>query len=207
MNKVNKNNFDRLPLNVHRFLSGVPLHSLDFIELKGGRKGMMMDEIYRITQLNQAEEIEFGFATTSLFWLRGLIGKILRWDDVPELINAHSWLSRLTEDEREKSTIPSGKIESINTILYCYKNEILFEIINRTVHCFWVLASEEESAGYNLYIAVYVRKLNWQTPIYMTLVSPLLKWIIYPSIKKSIERNWEKSFSTEKKLSKMSVGI
>ena len=207
MNKGNKNSFDRLPLNVHRFLSGVPLHSLDFIELKGGRKGITMDEIYRITQLNRAEEIEFGFVTTSLFWLRGLIGKVLRWDDVPELINANSWLSRLTADEREKSTIPSGKVESINTILYCYQNEILFEIINRTVHCFWVLASEEKPTGYDLYIAVYVRKLNWRTPIYMTLVSPVLKWIIYPAIKKSIARNWEKSFSTKKKLSKMPVKI
>ena len=194
MSEDYQNNFCRIPIKAHQFLADIPMHSFDFIELKGGREGMQMDEIYRITGLNQAEEYELNFVTKSLFWLRGQIGKILGWDDVPEMINKHSWLKHLTAEEREKSLIPSGKVESINTILYCYKNEILFEIINRTVHCFWVLASEEKNDGYDLYVAIYVKKINWRTPIYMTLVSPMLKWIIYPSIKKSIQRNWEKTF-------------
>ena len=189
-----KNNFGKLSIKAHQFLTGIPLHSFDFIELKGGRKGMKMDEIYRMTRLNQAEEYKFGVLTQSLFWLRGQIGKILKWDDVPELINANSWLKNLTSEEREKSIIPSGKMEGINTILYCYKNEIMFEIINRTVHCFWVLASVEKADGYDLYVAIYVKKLNWRTPIYMTLVSPMLKWVIYPAIKKSIKQNWEETF-------------
>lgn len=187
--------FNRIPLKAHQFLSDVPMHSLDFVELKGGEKGMKIDEIYRVMSLNQAEEFKFGFITKTLFDLRGLIGRILKWDDVPELINKHSWISRLSEEEREKSLIESGKVEGINTILYCYENEILFEIINRTVHCFWVLASEEQVDGYDLYIAVYVKKINWRTPIYMALVSPMLKWIIYPAIKKTLKRNWEAKFS------------
>ncbi len=195
MSEINPNNFSQIPLKAHQFLSGVPRHSLDFIELKGGRSAMKMDEIYRITGLNQAEEFKFGFVTKSLFWLRGLIGKILRWDDLPELVNANSWLSQLTEAERQKSLIPPGRVESINTILYCYENEILFEIINQTVHCFWVLATEEKAEGYDLYVAVYVKKLNWRTPVYMALVSPMLNWVIYPAIKKSIKRNWEEKFA------------
>ncbi len=200
---MDANKFNRLPIKAHKFLAGIPIHSLDFIDLKGGNKGMKMNEIYQITGLNQAEDYKFGFITNTLFWLRGFIGKILGWDDVPELVNTNSWLSRLTDEERNKSIIPSGKIESINTILYCYENEILFEIINRTVHCFWALASEERADGYNLYVAIYVKKLNWRTPIYMTLVSPVLTWIIYPAMKKTIQRNWDERFSSKQNLSEV----
>jgi hypothetical protein len=111
----------------------------------------------------------------------------------------------LTEEERNISIIPAGQVEGINTILYCYDNEILFEIINRTVHCFWVLASEEKADGYDLYVAIYVKKFNWRTPIYMALVSPILNWVIYPAVKKTIKRNWDERFSTEHSPSKMPI--
>jgi hypothetical protein len=32
----------------------------------------------------------------------------------------------------------------------------------------------------------------------MTLVSPVLKWVIYPSIGKSMRQNWERNFPIEK---------
>lgn len=194
MSKIEKE-FMKIPLKAHGFLNEVQMHSLDFIELKGGRKGMLMDEIYRLTTLNQAENMKFGFITKILFWLRGLIGKILGWDDVPEMQQKNSWITKLSAEERERSLIPSGKVESINTILYCYDHEILFEIINRTVHCFWVMTSVEKIDGYDLFVAVYVKKINWRTPIYMTLISPVLKWIIYPAVGKGIKENWEKTFA------------
>ncbi len=200
-------NFNHLPLKAHQFLSEIPMHSFDVIALAGGSAGMKMDEIYRITGLNQAQDFKFGFITKTLFDMRGLIGKILGWDNVPELVNKHSWITRLTAAEREKSIIPSGTVESINTILYCSENEILFEIINRTVHCFWVLASEQRTDGYVLYVAIYVKKLNWRTPIYMALVSPVLNWIIYPAVKKSIKRNWEERFAGARISTKLELKI
>lgn len=206
MNKPQKN-FAQIPIKAHKFLAEIPLHSLDFIELKGGRKGMLMDEIYRITGLNQAEDFKFGSITKTLFDIRGWIGKMLGWDDVPKLKEKNTWIFKLTKDETAKSLITSGKTESINTILYCYKNEILFEIINRTVHCFWVLASVEKNDGYDLYVGIYVKKLNWRTPIYMALVSPVLKWIIYPAVKKTIKRNWEERFSPKKVLPNLEVKV
>jgi hypothetical protein len=41
---------------------------------------------------------------------------------------------------------------------------------------------------------VYVKKLNWFTPIYMALVSPMLKWVIYPSMEKGVKSRWAKEF-------------
>lgn len=194
MNKINKEKFDLLPLKGHSFLNDIPLHSLDFTELKGGRERMTIAEIYSAVGLSEVGEVELGFFTKTLFWLRGLIGKILRWDDVPKLIESVSYLPRLSEEERAKSLIPPGKVQGISRVLYCFENEMLLEIINKTVHCFWLIASERTADGYRLYNAVYVKKLNWRTPIYMTLISPVLKWIIYPAIGRSIQRNWERAF-------------
>src|SRR5687767_7232173 len=44
--------FNRLPLKAHAFLAGTPMHSLDYIELKGGREGMVIAEIYRAAGLD-----------------------------------------------------------------------------------------------------------------------------------------------------------
>lgn len=118
------------------------------------------------------------------------------WDDVPQLVEKISYLPRLSLEERKKSLIPPGEVRGIARVLYCFENEMALEIINRTVHCFWVLASAPTADGYRLYNAVYVKKLNWRTPVYMTLVSPVLKRIIYPAINKSIRRHWEREFPT-----------
>jgi hypothetical protein len=194
MDKINKKKFDLLPLKGHSFLTGIPLHSLDYAELKGGRERMTIADIYAVVGLSEVGEVELGFFTKILFWLRGRIGKILRWDDVPKLVEDVSYLPRLTDEEREKSLISPGEVKGIARILYCFEDEMLLEIINKTVHCFWLLASERSAQGYALYNAVYVKKLNWRTPIYMTLVSPVLKWIIYPAIGRSIRQNWERAF-------------
>lgn len=189
--------FNRLPLKAHGFLAGIPIHSLDYIELRGGRPGMTTADIYRAAGLGDLDKVELGVVTKGLFGLRTLIGKVMRWDEVPDLVQAISYLPRLSAEERAESLIPSGEVSGISRVLYCYDKEMLLEIINKTVHCFWVLASVETPVGYDLYNAVYVKRLNWRTPVYMTLVSPVLKRVIYPAIDKSIEHNWELNFPAE----------
>ena len=196
-NEEIKERFERLPLKAHSFLAGIPMHSLDYIELKGGRRRMTIADIYSAAGLADLGEVELGAASEALFWLRTQIGKIMRWDEVPELVQAFSYLPRLTDEERAKSFVPPGETRGISQVLYCFENEMLLEIINKTVHCFWVIASEPAAEGYNLYNAVYVKNLNWRTPIYMTLISPVLKWVIYPAIGESMRQNWERSFPIE----------
>ena len=139
------------------------------------------------------EQIETGILTKSLFWVRGLIGRILGWDDADKLAESVSFLTRLTAEDKERSLVEPGKKEGISRVLYCFENEFAAEIINKTVHCFWVMASERTANGYAFYMAVYVRRLNWFTPIYMAMVTPVLKWIIYPSLNKTVVKNWRKT--------------
>ena len=201
-NREIREKFNRLPLKAHTFLADAPLHSLDYAELKGGRERMTIAEIYDAAGLSDLGKVEQSAVTKALFDLRGMIGKFMHWDDMPQLVQEFSYLPRLTAEERAKSLIPPGEVRGISRVLYCFENEMVLEIINKTVHCFWVIASERTAQGYNFYNAVYVKKLNWRTPIYMTLVSPMLKHVIYPAIGKSIEQNWRREFPSGKAIAK-----
>lgn len=186
--------FRQLPLRVHSLLAEVPMHSLSRVDLPGGRAGMTLSDINHITRFNQPDEADFGWLTQALFWLRTIIGRLLRWDEAPALIASVSWLPKLSAEDRARSLVTPGQPEGIARLLYCFEHEMLAEIINRTVHCFWVMATEKTATGYALYLAVYVRKLNWFTPIYMALVSPLLQWLIYPAIEKALLHRWQQAF-------------
>jgi len=186
--------FTQIPLRVHSLLTGIPIRTLERVELPGGRERMTLQEVSDVVGFGGEVTMKVGPITKALFWLRTLIGRVLRWDEVPELIAPLSYVSRLTEDDISQSIVTPGKAAGISHILYQFEHEMLGEIINRTVHCFWVMATECTPNGYVLWFAVYVKKLNWFTPIYMTLISPMLKWIIYPSMLEGIRRRWVEAF-------------
>jgi len=186
--------FKQKPLRVHSFLAGIPMHSLARVELPGGRAGMDIVEISQTVGFGGEVEMEVGAVTQTLFWLRGLIGRILHWDEAKELTESLSYISNLTAEDRARTRVAPGKPAGISRILYQFEDEMLGEIINHTVHCFWVMATERTADGYVLWLAVYVRKLNWFTPIYMAVISPMLKWVIYPAMLKGVCGRWEKVF-------------
>lgn len=194
MREVRADGFRIKRLRAHSILAGVPLRTLSRIDLSGGREAMTIREISSVIGFGEQVEVEVGPVTRILFWLRSMIGRLLHWDDAAELVDSLSYLSRLNENDRARSVIEPGKTLGISRVLYCFENEYLAEIINRTVHCFWLLVSEKTSTGYALYIAIYVKKLNWFTPIYMALISPLLRWVVYPSMEEGIKRRWTTTF-------------
>jgi hypothetical protein len=187
----------KIPLRVHTLLAGIPIRTLEYIELPGGRKGMILPEISDVVGFGGEVAMKVGPVTRALFWLRTLIGRVLHWDEAPELVEPLSYVSRLTEHDVARSLVTPGKAAGISHILYQFDHEMLGEIINRTVHCFWVMATERTASGYVLWFAVYVKKLNWFTPIYMALISPMLKWIIYPSMLRGVRRRWAQAFPVD----------
>ena len=196
MNK-NLEKFKQMPLRVHSLLTDVPLRTLERIELPGGRKEMTLKEINEVVGFESNDEPKVNFITQALFWMRGLTGRILGWEKASDLIESHSYIAKLSEKDRADSEVLAGTTASISRILYRFDREMLAEIINRTVHCFWVIASEPKANGYVLWLAIYVKKINWFTPVYMAMVSPLLKWIIYPSMMRNIKQQWDKAFATD----------
>jgi hypothetical protein len=79
--------------------------------------------------------------------------------------------------------------------LYVLDRESLMEIRNATVHAFLSSVLVETPSGYRLYWAVYVKPVSRLTPLYMALIEPFRRFIVYPAIFRRIRRGWEERYT------------
>jgi hypothetical protein len=75
-------------------------------------------------------------------------------------------------------------------LLYVVGHESLAEIHNATVHAFLCSALFERPGGYRLYWTVYVKPTSWLTPVYMALIEPFRRFIVYPAMLGRVRRAW-----------------
>jgi len=52
------------------------------------------------------------------------------------------------------------------------------------------MALEPTAAGYRLYWGIYVQPVSRFTSIYMGLIEPLRRWIVYPAILRRLRAAW-----------------
>jgi hypothetical protein len=186
MLQISEREFERLPLRVHQFLAGVPLHDVWAVDLPSPRAGITLDEFLRL-----ANERLFTPAPVvrGLLRLRLLIGRLLGWDR-PSTEAAPTFADRLTDADRARSLAPAGVREGLFRVVYRFENESLVEVINRTVHAAALSALVETANSYRFYFAVYVRNVGRLTPFYMAAIDPFRKLIVYPSLLSSVRTNW-----------------
>jgi len=194
MPQISDREFERLPLRVHRFLAGVPLHDVWAVDLPSPRAGITLDEFLRAAN-------ERLFTPTPvvqrLLDLRLLIGRLFGWDSPrPSTPAAPTFADRLSDADRARSLTPAGVREGPNglfRVVYRFENEKLVELINRTVHAAALSALVETANSYRFYFAVYVRSVGRLTPFYMAAIDPFRKLIIYPSLLRSVRSNWNRT--------------
>jgi len=194
MPQISDREFERLPLRVHRFLAGVPLHDVWAVDLPSPRAGITLDEFLRAAN-------EGLFTPTPvvqrLLDLRLLIGRLFGWDSPrPSTQAAPTFADRLSDADRARSLTPAGVREGPNglfRVVYRFENEKLVELINRTVHAAALSALVETANSYRFYFAVYVRSVGRLTPFYMAAIDPFRKLIIYPSLLRSVRSNWDRT--------------
>jgi hypothetical protein len=80
--------------------------------------------------------------------------------------------------------------------VYRFENEQLLELVNRTAHAGALSTLVETKNGYRFYFGVYVRNVSHFTPLYMAVIYPFRKWIVYPSLLGSVRARWNREFST-----------
>jgi hypothetical protein len=74
--------------------------------------------------------------------------------------------------------------------LYIISNESLGEIRNATVHAFLSNALLPTESGYRFYWAVYVKPVSWITPVYMSVIDPFRRLIVYPAMLERLRKEW-----------------
>jgi hypothetical protein len=193
--QVSAAEYGALPLRVHTLLADVPLHDVWAVDLSRVREGVTLDAFYRL--LSQHRLIRrLPPPARALFGLRFFLGRMFRLEDQPQGADAASFAKGLTAEDRARSSLAPGTPDGLFRVVYRFENELLLEVHNRTVHAALLTALAKTEAGFRFYLAVYVGKAGWMTPVYMALIDPFRRWIIYPAMLKHIRAIWAESAFT-----------
>jgi hypothetical protein len=181
--RTSADEFRRLPLLVHSILHDVPLHDVTFVDLPGGGKGRTVADVSALRGPRGAPNL----LTRMLFGLRRFLGGVFRWDG-SATHRSESYRDRIDPSVLARSVAPNerGPLET----LYVLDSESLAEGRNATVHAFLSTALVPRGDGYRLYWAIYVKPVSRFTPIYMTLIEPFRRFVVYPSILGGLRRAW-----------------
>ena len=194
MPQISEREFEVLPLRVHAFLEYVPLHDVWAVDLPRPRSGITLDEFRR--GVASACLCTPSPVVRVLVGVRLFVGRFFGWDRTPSEGTSATFADRLTPADRARSLAPAGIREGLFRVVYRFENEQLDEVINRTAHAAALSALVETANSYRFYFAVYVRNVGRLTPLYMALIDPVRKLIVYPSLLRSVRTSWNKTFST-----------
>jgi hypothetical protein len=131
-----------------------------------------------------------------LLGIRLFVGWLFGWDREPDATVWESFASRLTAADLSNTLVRPGTSQGLFRTVYRFDNEELLEVINRTAHGAALIALVERPSTYRLYFGVYVRRVGCLTPLYMLLIDPFRKLIVYPSLLRSVRLNWDHAFGT-----------
>ncbi len=190
--RVRPADFQRLNLRCHAVLSDVPLHDVWAIPLNGGGPGR---------SIRDARAILFGdrrrlnFAVRGLFALRSALGRAFGWDDERHDPPSGSYVNRLAEADRSQSQVAPGTREGPFRVLYVLGEEALSELRNATVHAFLALALTPSPGGYTLYLAIYVKPVSRFTTLYMALIDPFRRLVVYPALGRQAQQRWSRTYA------------
>jgi Protein of unknown function (DUF2867) len=193
MPQIGTEEFERLPLRVHDVLAGVQLHDVWAVDLPRSRPGITLDEFQRLAR---ARRFPLPPVARGLLACRFFLGRLFGWDREPASTAWETFSARLTPADRSMSLVPVGTSEGRFRVVYRFENEQLLEIVNRTVHAAALTALVETPHAYRWYFAVYVHSIGFFTPIYMVVIDPFRKWLVYPSLLRGICAAWDEIFGT-----------
>jgi Protein of unknown function (DUF2867) len=186
--RVDVAQFRELPLEVHAILEDLSPKDVTAIDLPGGGEGRTLSDVRALAAIG--ELMSASPLSRALFGLRIWVGRLFGWDrprhDPPEM----SYISRVPTELQARSAVRPGTMESGFRLLYLVGRESLAEIRNATVHAFLCATLVERPSGYRLYWAVYVKPLSRLTPVYMALIEPFRRFIVYPAMLGRVRRAW-----------------
>jgi hypothetical protein len=186
--------FRRLPLVVHSVLGDVPLHDVTFVDLPNGGTGRTVADVSALSPGGARSTANS--LTRMLFTIREFLGRLFRWDGPGTRHLSESYRDRIDPAilarSRGAARAESGPLKT----LYELDNESLAEGRNATVHAFMSVALVPRGEGYRLYWAVYVKPVSRFTPLYMAMIEPFRRFVVYPSILGGIRRAWAQRYAT-----------
>ena len=189
--RVTPEEYERIDLRAHSLLVGVPLHDVWAVDLPGGSPGRTIVDVRGLLKLEKLGDTSS--VIRFLFGLRSALGRVFGWDRKPSRASGDGFLQKVSPADRASSLVEPGTLEGSFRVLYVSPREAVSEIQNSTVHAFSVFALEEHPSGYRLYWAIYVRPVGRLTSLYMGLIDPFRRFIIYPAVLRYIGTAWARA--------------
>ncbi len=186
--RVSHEEFEALDLETHSFLRDVPLRDVSALNLPGGGADRTISDLRPL--LSPERLASASPLVGALFSLRSFLGRRLGLDRETGTSAASSYLHRLTEDQRARSLVAPGTPDGPFQLLYVFPHELLSEIRNTTVHAFSCMTLQRSPTGYRFYWGIYVKPVSMLTPVYMALIEPFRRFIVYPTILERLRASW-----------------
>jgi hypothetical protein len=190
--RVKPADFQRLNLRCHALLSDVPLHDVWAIPLNGGGPGRSIQDARAILFKDLGHT---NFAVRGLFALRSALGRAFGWDEARHDPGSRSYVNRVSEADRAQSQVAPGTREGPFRVLFVFGGEALSELRNATVHAFLALALTPRPGGYTLYLAIYVKPVSRFTALYMALIDPFRRLVVYPALGRNAQQHWSRTYA------------
>jgi hypothetical protein len=185
--RVDPTEYTSLPLEVARLVEGYPLHDVWLVELDGGRDC----EIATLRALISADSRRsMPFSVRALFALRSALGNLFGLDLAPRDEPSGGLIDDVPADMAASSAIPPGTREGPFTLLYAARNERAYRARNRTVDAILVVALAPGGTGPRLFWATHLRPVGRVTAVYMGLIDPFRRLVVYPGLETWLKRRW-----------------
>ncbi len=187
MPRVDPAEYQSLPLQVFQFVQGFPLHDVWLVELADAPdctlqdlRGLLTPESFR--SLNPA--------VRSLFFLRSVLGRVFRLDTTPHDESVEGLIERVPVPLADASLVPPGTPEGPFQTLYVLPTEAAYQALNATVHAILSVAVVRSGSGYRFFWATYVKPVGRITAIYMRVIDPFRRTVVYPGLESWLKKAW-----------------
>ncbi len=188
--RITPEDFAPRDFRVNSLLADIPLHDVWVIDLKGRRSPTLeeLGETFRAFSPFQATP-----AVVGLGLLREVVGSAFGWGDSRWADADASFVHRLSEADRRRSTTEPGTTFGSWRVLYACPEEGVVETINGTVHVAVAASVGEGPRGPRLFLSFRVREVNWTTRWYLRLINPARRFFVYPFLLRQFAHSWERA--------------
>jgi hypothetical protein len=127
-------------------------------------------------------------ALAAVFGAYIVVSYALRWHDDACARPETSVRQQITDADRAR---PGAFIDQ-GPFVYRFEREAAIELQTCAAHAVYAYAIGQEGDGVLLYWAAYSLPVGWFTPIYLGIIDPLRKLVVFPSLLERFERAWRK---------------
>jgi len=184
--RVDPAEFESLSLEAFRLVEGFSLHDVWLVELEGSM-GCTVQELRSLFTPERCRTLSP--PVRILFLVRSLLGRVFRLDSESDQF-VRQVAERVPPELANASMVPVGTPEGPFVTLYALPTEAAFQVVNATVHAILIVALVKSDCGHRFFWATYLKPVGRITSLYMRLIDPFRRIIVYPGLESWLKRVW-----------------